>query len=41
MEDSFAKDKQNGRLVTLEQWQNRPVFQRGLDSICMLLAALL
>jgi hypothetical protein len=41
MEDSFAKDKQNGRLVTLEQWQNRPVFQRGLDSVCRLLAALL
>jgi cardiolipin synthase len=41
MEDSFAKDKQNGRLVTLEQWQSRPVFQRGLDSVCRLLAALL
>ena len=41
MEDSFAKDVQNSRLVTLEQWQNRPVFQRGLDSVCRLLAALL
>lgn len=41
MEDSFAKDKQSSRLVTLEQWQNRPVFQRGLDSVCRLLAALL
>jgi cardiolipin synthase len=41
MEDSFAKDKQNSRLVTLEQWQDRPVFQRGLDSVCRLLAALL
>jgi cardiolipin synthase len=41
MEESFAKDKQNSRLVTLEQWRNRPVFQRGLDSLCRLLAALL
>jgi cardiolipin synthase len=41
MEESFAKDKQNSRLVTLEQWRNRPVFQRGLDSVCRLLAALL
>ncbi len=41
MEDSFAKDKQSSRLVTLEQWQNRPVFQRGLDSVCRLIAALL
>jgi len=41
MEDSFAKDKQSSHLVTLEQWQNRPVFQRGLDSVCRLLAALL
>jgi cardiolipin synthase A/B len=41
MEDSFANDKQNSRLVTLEQWQSRPVFQRGLDSVCRLLAALL
>jgi cardiolipin synthase len=41
MEDSFATDKQNSRLVTLEQWQSRPVFQRGLDSVCRLLAALL
>jgi cardiolipin synthase len=41
MEDSFAKDKQSASLVTLEQWQNRPVFQRGLDSVCRLLAALL
>jgi cardiolipin synthase A/B len=41
MEESFAKDKQSSRLVTLEQWQNRPVFQRGLDSLCRLLAALL
>jgi cardiolipin synthase len=41
MEDSFTKDKQSGRLVTIEQWQNRPVLQRGLDSVCRLLAAVL
>jgi cardiolipin synthase A/B len=41
MEDSFAKDKVSSRLLTLEQWHYRPVFQRGLDSVCRLLAALL
>ena len=41
MEDSFGKDKQSSRLVTLEQWQNRPVLQRAMDSVCRLLAALL
>jgi cardiolipin synthase len=41
MEGSFAIDKQNSQLVTLEHWQSRPVFQRGLDSVCRLLAALL
>ena len=41
MEDSFEKDKQNSRLLTLEQWQNRSALHRGLDSICRLLAALL
>ena len=40
-EDSFEKDKQSSRLVTLEQWQNRPALQRGMDSVCRLLAALL
>lgn len=40
-EDSFEKDKQSSRLVTLEQWQSRPVLQRGMDSVCRLLAALL
>lgn len=40
-EESFAKDKQSSRLITLEQWQSRPVLQRGLDSVCRLLAALL
>jgi cardiolipin synthase len=41
MEESFAKDKESSRLVTIEQWQSRPVMQRGLDSVCRLLAALL
>lgn len=40
-EDSFERDKQSSRLVTLEQWQSRPVLQRGMDSVCRLLAALL
>jgi len=41
MENSFEKDKKSSRLVTLEQWQSRPVFHRGLDSVCRLLSALL
>jgi cardiolipin synthase len=41
MEESFENDKQASRLITLELWQSRPVFQRGLDSVCRLLAALL
>jgi cardiolipin synthase len=41
MENSFEKDKQSSHLVTLEQWQNRTLLHKGLDSICRLLAALL
>jgi len=41
MEDSFEKDKHSSRLVTLEQWQSRPVLQRGMDSVCRLMSALL
>lgn len=41
MEICFEKDKKNSRLVTLEQWQNRSVVHRGMDSCCRLLAALL
>ena len=40
-EDSFELDKQSSRLITLAQWQNRPVLQTGMDSVCRLLAALL
>ena len=40
-EDSFIKDRQNSRLLTIEQWQNRPILHRGLDSVCRLLASLL
>lgn len=40
-EDSFGKDRLRSRLVTLEQWQSRSIWQRGMDSICRLVAALL
>jgi cardiolipin synthase len=41
MESSFEKDKKSSRLVTLEQWQTRPVAHKGMDSVCRLLSALL
>lgn len=40
-EDSFERDKQSSHLVTLEHWQSRPLFKRGMDSICRLIAPLL
>jgi cardiolipin synthase len=40
-EKSFEQDKQCSSLVTLEQWQNRSLFHRGLDSVCRLVAPLL
>lgn len=41
LEDSFELDKQDSRLVTMEQWQGRSVLHRGLDSVCRLMSALL
>lgn len=41
MENHFENDKQSSRPVTLEQWQSRSVFHRGMDSVCRLLSALL
>jgi cardiolipin synthase len=41
LEDSFEQDKQCCRLITLKDWQRRPVLQRGMDSICRLVAPLL
>lgn len=40
-EQSFETDKQSSRLVTMEKWQSRSVWARGLDSVCRLVAALL
>lgn len=40
-EESFEQDKENSRLLSLEEWQSRPVVQRGLDSVCRLVAPLL
>lgn len=40
-EESFEKDKESSHLVTLEEWQSRSVWHRGMDSVCRLVAALL
>ena len=40
-EDNFENDKQQSQLISITQWQNRPVLHRGLDSVCRLLSALL
>lgn len=40
-EVSFEKDKENSSLVTIEYWQSRSVWHRGMDSVCRLMAALL
>ncbi len=37
----FEIDKQHSRLLTLKEWKNRSKFERGLDSLCRLLAPLL
>ena len=34
LEDSFEHDKENSRLVTMEQWLSRSLVQRGFDSLC-------
>jgi cardiolipin synthase len=41
LEVSFAKDKKNSQLVTLQYWQNRKGIQKGFDSLCRLVAPLL
>ena len=41
LENMFAEDRNDSHLVTLKQWENRPAIQRGLDSICRLVAPLL
>jgi cardiolipin synthase A/B len=41
LEKMFAEDKKDSRLVTLQQWENRPANERGFDSICRLVAPLL
>lgn len=40
-EDAFEADKADSLPVTLQTWQGRPVWQRGLDSLCRLVAPLL
>lgn len=41
LEESFLQDKENSRLINLEQWHGRSIVQRGFDSICRLVAPLL
>lgn len=41
LEESFEKDKDNSRLITIEYWQSRSVIHRGFDSVCRLVAPLL
>jgi cardiolipin synthase len=41
LEASFKNDKDNSKMVTLEQWKNRTMAERGFDSLCRLLAPLL
>ena len=37
----FERDKLDSRLLTLEQWHERPKWKRGVDSLCRLVAPLL
>jgi len=41
LEHMFAQDRKDSRLVTIKLWKNRPFIERGLDSICRLVAPLL
>jgi cardiolipin synthase A/B len=41
LEQSFARDKESSFLITLKQWQNRTMIERGFDSVCRLVAPLL
>jgi cardiolipin synthase A/B len=41
LEQSFARDKESSFLITLKQWQNRTMIERGSDSVCRLVAPLL
>lgn len=41
LENQFEADKKDSRLVDIEYWTKRSVWERGLDSLCRLLAPLL
>lgn len=41
LEQSFAQDKQSCYPLTLQHWQGRPMIQRGLESLCRLVAPIL
>lgn len=41
LDEQFDVDLKQSRLLTLDDWTNRPSLHRGLDSLCRLLAPLL
>ena len=41
MQYQFEIDKKDSRHIDMKYWKSRPMFKRGLDSICRLLAPLL
>jgi len=41
LKDQFEEDKKESLLVDLEYWKKRSMWERGLDSVCRLLAPLL
>ncbi len=41
LSQSFAQDKKDCSLLTLENWKSRPVLHRAFDSVCRLVAPLL
>src|SRR5690606_37250283 len=41
LKDQFEEDKKESLLVDLEYWEKRSMWERGLDSVCRLLAPLL
>lgn len=41
LEAQFEEDKINSTLLTLREWEDRPRWQRSMDSVCRLMAPLL
>ena len=41
MQQQFEIDKEDSLRIDMKYWKKRPVFKRGLDSICRLMAPVL